>query len=336
MHGIVKVHRNSSCAPGFSLRLLTVLLCALLPMLLPALLLLEGPPASAAPRLLAFAGAALLGGGLAWLCGRTLLAGMADEADASGASAQAGEDCARREQQLLRSHGQLRALAARMESAREDERRRIAREVHDQLGQALTGLRFDIAWLAARVAEQPALCKKTEEMSGLVDEMVQAVRRIAMALRPVVLDDLGFVPAVEWQIQEFEARTHIRCEFRTTLAGVDLDPGKAITLFRVLQEALTNVARHAGASRVLVRLAREDDTLLFSIKDDGAGFDPQRVEARHSLGLLGMRERARLVGGSVSVAGRPGKGTEVTVRVPLFVEGALGPWASRDEEGRDP
>lgn len=331
----MKTRRRSSGTPGFSLRLLTVLLCAVLPMLLPALLFVEGPIASAAPRLLAFAGAALLGGGLAWVCGRALLAEMDHEAEAEDTGA--GEpDCARRERQLLRSHGQLRALAARMESAREDERRRIAREVHDQLGQALTGLRFDIAWLATRVAEQPALCKKTGEMSGLVDEMVQAVRRIAMTLRPVVLDDLGFVPAVEWQIQEFEARTHIRCEFRTSLAGLDLDPGKAITLFRILQEALTNVARHAGASRVLVRLAREDNNLLFSITDDGAGFDPQRVEARHSLGLLGMRERARLVGGSVSVAGRPGKGTEVAVRLPLFVGDTLAPWASRDEEEQGP
>jgi signal transduction histidine kinase len=335
MHGTVKARRNSPCVPGFSPRLLTVLFCAMLPMLVPVALFVQGPFASAAPRLLAFAAAALLGAGLAWVCARALLPGVIGEPQAAPA-AEDDVNCARREQQLLRSHGQLRALAARMESAREDERRRIAREVHDQLGQALTGLRFDIAWLQARVAEQPALCKKTGEMSGLVDEMVQAVRRIAMALRPVVLDDLGFIPAVEWQIQEFEARTHIRCEFRTSLAGVDLEPPKAITLFRILQEALTNVARHAGASRVLVRLTREDDTLVFSVNDDGAGFDPQRVEVRHSLGLLGMRERASLVGGSVSVAGRPGKGTEVTVRVPLFVDGPLGLWPSREGEGRDP
>jgi len=316
-------------APGFSLRLLVVVLCALLPAAVPALLLLDGPLAATA-----YLAAALLGGGLAWAAACTLLAPPRKAASGEGFP-EGDRPRGWWEDQLLRSHGHLRALAARTESAREDERRRIARDVHDQLGQALTGLRFDIAWLGARLEAQPALVAKTREMSALVDEMVQAVRRIAMALRPVVLDDLGFISAVEWQAQEFEARTQIRCEFRTALTRLDLEPTKAITLFRILQEALTNVARHAAARRVVIGLARDNDSLVFTVSDDGAGFDPRALDARHSLGLLGMRERARVVGGSVTVAGRRGKGTEVTVRVPLFVEvPTVAP--SLDEEERDP
>jgi PAS domain S-box-containing protein len=223
----------------------------------------------------------------------------------------------RAEQELMHSFDQLRALAARLQNAREEERTRIAREIHDELGQALTAIKID---LAALIRELPggsaAQLQRSQSILKLLDEAIQSVRRIATELRPGVLDDLGLAAAVEWAAEEFQARTGTNCE--VSLPGVDiaLDPERATALFRVLQETLTNIARHANATRVDVRLAQENQNLILEIHDNGQGIGEEHLSESRSLGILGMRERALLLGGELTISGEPGKGTTVRVRIP--------------------
>jgi PAS domain S-box-containing protein len=224
---------------------------------------------------------------------------------------------------LEQSRERLQRLAAGLLVAREEERATIARDIHDDLGQALTALKMDVKWIARRVgdavsgdAQAQAVEEKTQEMSALIDETIATVRRIGTELRPGVLDDLGLTAAVEWQVEEFERRSGIRC----TLDVVDtsaLDRDVATAAFRVLQEALTNVARHSGASRVVVRLAVGGSTLLLEVRDDGTGITPEKTANAQSIGLAGMRERAQLVGGSLTVSGSPGAGTCVRAEIPI-------------------
>lgn len=222
------------------------------------------------------------------------------------------------EEQLERSLEQLRALSARLQSVREEERTRIAREIHDELGQAMTGLKMDLAWLARQLpTDAPSLRQKVASMSHLVDETIQVVRRISTELRPGVLDDLGLLAALEWQAQDFQTRTGIRCRLVTTVEELELDADRSTALFRIFQETLTNVARHAQATEVTVRLDVCEDHLILEVKDNGVGISSQALADSHSLGLLGMRERALLFGGSVEVRGEPERGTTVTVRIPV-------------------
>jgi signal transduction histidine kinase len=217
---------------------------------------------------------------------------------------------------------QLRALSAHAESAREDERAGIAREIHDVLGQALTALKMDLAWLARRVSgdgvtEKAALVEKIGVMSQTTDEVIQQVRRISSELRPGVLDDLGLLAAIEWQAQEFEERTGTVCTVDSNLAESAVGRELATAAFRIFQEALTNVARHASAKQVDVRLLREGGTLRLQVRDDGRGITPTELRDPRSLGLLGMRERARRLGGTVSVAAATDGGTVVSLSAPL-------------------
>jgi PAS domain S-box-containing protein len=222
------------------------------------------------------------------------------------------------DEQLRRSREQLRALAAHLQSVREEERRRIAREVHDELGQVLTGMKYDLAWLARGLPEDSTdLQEKTRGLLALVDETIHTVRRIFTELRPSVLDELGLVAAIEWQGQEFQSRTGIACRVSTGLTDLSLDSQASTALFRICQESLTNVARHAQATRVTVRLSAEQDRLILSVEDNGKGITEQEQTRVTSFGLLGMQERAFLLGGELSVVGRPGAGTTVTVRIPL-------------------
>lgn len=223
------------------------------------------------------------------------------------------------EEQLERSLEQLRALSARLQSVREEERTRIAREIHDELGQAMTGLKMDLAWLARQLpTDAPSLRQKVGSMSHLVDETIQVVRRISTELRPGVLDDLGLLAALEWQAQEFQTRTGIRCRLTTNVEELELDTERSTALFRIFQETLTNVARHAQATEVTVRLDLCEAHLILEVKDNGVGISSQALTDSHSLGLLGMRERALLFGGSLDVRGEPERGTTVTVRIPLM------------------
>jgi signal transduction histidine kinase len=217
---------------------------------------------------------------------------------------------------------QLRALSAHVESAREEERTGIAREIHDVLGQALTAIKMDLAWLARRMAgdgavERPPLLEKIEVMSQTTDEVIQQVRRISAELRPGVLDDLGLLAAIEWQAQEFELRTGTVCTVESDLAESAIGRDLATAAFRIFQEALTNVARHASAKQVDVRLVQDGGTLQLDVRDDGRGITAEELADPRSLGLLGMRERARRFGGVVTVAVGPQGGTVVSLRAPL-------------------
>jgi len=222
---------------------------------------------------------------------------------------------------LRQSHEGLRALSARLHAAREEEGARIAREVHDQVGQMLTALRLDVGWLERQLqapapAAREALAGKLNDMSQLLDLASDAVHRIISELRPGILDELGLEAAVEWYVAEFEKRTGISCRLVSTMAGTALSPDQATALFRILQEALTNVARHAGATAVAIRLAAEDGRVTLEISDDGSGIPAEKIDDSRSIGLLGMRERAHALGGEVAIRPHPTKGTTVEVILP--------------------
>jgi len=221
------------------------------------------------------------------------------------------------EEKLRRSHDQLRALTGHLQFVREEERTRIAREVHDELGQALTGLKIDLAWLSGRLLGARGLKLKIKTMSGQIDGTIQAVRRIATELRPGVLDSLGLAAAIEWQAAEFQERTGIRCETNLDLPETIWEQEFSTACFRIFQETLTNIIRHASATHVEVRLAQRERELILTVRDNGRGITEKEIVQPRSIGLIGMKERAAQVGGEISFLGLPGHGTTVTLRVPL-------------------
>ena len=206
------------------------------------------------------------------------------------------------------------ALSERTEAIREDERTSIARELHDQLGQSLTALKLDISWLARRLAGDPRVVGKLEEMKQAADGIIQSVGRISAGLRPGILDLLGLEAAIKWQSDDFTKRTGIACELRARLDDLQLDGSLATAVFRIFQEALTNVTRHANASRVTVDLGLDGSMLVLEVADDGVGLPATGPRGR-SLGLLGMGERARRLGGDCVVRPREPSGTLVSLRV---------------------
>jgi signal transduction histidine kinase len=227
-------------------------------------------------------------------------------------------DRKRTEDEFRRSTDQLRELSARLQSVREEERTHIARVIHDELGQTLTGLKMDVAWLQRHLdRQQPALLEKTQAMSDLIDTTIQTVRRISSELRPGILDDLGLVATIEWQIQEFQTRSGIQGKLISALEETTLDADGATAAFRIFQEILTNVARHAQATQVEVTLEESALFLTLQVRDNGRGITESEIHSPKSIGLLGMQERARLRAGEVQFQGTPGKGTTVTVRLPL-------------------
>lgn len=227
-------------------------------------------------------------------------------------------DRVRAEEQLRASLDQLRALAARLQSVREEERTSIAREIHDELGQACTAIKMDLALIGHKVTKrQTRLRAKVDSAIQVVDGMIVTLRRIASELRPRTLDDLGLNAALEGQAQEFESRTRIRCRVTLPREPLVLDAERSTAIFRIFQESLTNVARHAHATRIEAQLAREGNHLVFQVRDNGKGFDPEEAKARKSLGLVGMQERALLLNGELKVEGVPGTGTTMTLRIPL-------------------
>ncbi|MBI4661130.1 MAG: response regulator [Verrucomicrobia bacterium] len=224
----------------------------------------------------------------------------------------------RAEERLRDSNEQLRALTVYLQYVREEERTRIAREVHDELGQALTGLKMDLAWLTSRLPKDlKPLATKASAMAAQVDSTIQTVRRIATELRPGILDDLGLVAAIEWQAHEFQTRTGIPCTVASTVHDPILDQDLNTAFFRIFQETLTNIIRHANAKQVEVRFQEMEGKLVLEVKDDGRGITEAEIGNTRSIGLLGMRERAGLLGGEVLVKGERGKGTTVTVTIPL-------------------
>jgi signal transduction histidine kinase len=224
----------------------------------------------------------------------------------------------RMEEELWQSQEQLRNLSVHIESLREAERTSIAREIHDELGQALTALKMDLSWLNKRLPEgQEALIKKTGEISSYIGNTIQTVKRISTELRPGVLDDLGLMAAVEWQVQQFQERSQIKCELTNEREDINLDRDLATGIFRILQETLTNVTRHANATEVKVNLKERDGQLVLQVSDNGKGITKKQIAHPKSFGLIGMRERARSWNGSVKIYGISGKGTKVTVSIPL-------------------
>ncbi len=223
------------------------------------------------------------------------------------------------EQRLRASEENLRALAAHLQSVREEERIHIAREIHDELGQALTGLKFDLNAFAKQF-EKDSSVVRAEKQHGLgasIDRIINSVRRIASGLRPEVLDEIGLAAAFEWQAREFQRRTGIRCHVSIPARFVDPDKERSTALFRVYQELLTNVARHANATRVNVTITEGDTSLGLAVEDNGRGIKEKEIESPRSLGFLGLRERVLAFGGSVEVKGNEGKGTRVSVSVPM-------------------
>lgn len=219
------------------------------------------------------------------------------------------------ERELRESRVQLRELAARQHKAREEERKHIARELHDELGQFLTALRMKISLLRVRFGEHDAeLTAHAKSMTELVDRNLQVVRDVAASLRPGALD-MGLQSALEWLVADFAGHVGIACVLDVIDREVDLDEMNATAIFRIVQESLTNVARHAGASRVTVTLDSEGAFCRVTVCDDGKGFDPG-LTRRTSLGLLGMRERVLMVGGELDIDSAPGRGTTLVVRVP--------------------
>lgn len=212
---------------------------------------------------------------------------------------------------------QLRALAARLQSVREEERKRVAREIHDQLGQALTAIKIEFNALVLEVpVDQKRHVKRTSSILKVVDETIRCVRRISTELRPGILDDLGLVAAIEWAGQEFEARIGTKCRLDLPEGDIAIDAERATAVFRIFQETLTNVARHAEASEITVRLTEEDRNLTLEVHDNGRGVPEDKLSQGQSLGILGMRERALLLGGELMIRGAPGQGTTVRVRIP--------------------
>jgi PAS domain S-box-containing protein len=224
----------------------------------------------------------------------------------------------RAEQQFRASLDQLRALAARLQSVREEERTSIAREIHDELGQVCTAIKMDLALIGRKANKrQTRLLAKVESATQLVDGMIVTLRRIASELRPRTLDDLGLLAALESQAQEFESRTGIRCRIVLPGEPLTLDADRSTAVFRIFQESLTNVARHSQATRVDARLEREANQLILQIHDNGRGFDSEEIKSRKSLGLVGMQERALLLDGELKIEGIPAAGTTLILRIPL-------------------
>jgi PAS domain S-box-containing protein len=223
----------------------------------------------------------------------------------------------RAEQELQHSLEQLRALAARLHSAREEERSRVAREIHDELGQALTAIKIDFASLLRDLGhDQGTTSPRSQSILRLLSQAIQSVRRIGTELRPGILDDIGLVAALEWAAEDFQTRTGTKCQITLPDVDIRLIPEHATALFRIFQETLTNVARHAEATQVDARLSKENSSLVLEIHDNGKGISEEGLSGKSSLGILGMRERALLLGGTLTISSTLGNGTTVRVLIP--------------------
>ena len=220
--------------------------------------------------------------------------------------------------ELKESSKQLQALAANLELAREEERTQIARELHDQLGQALTAMKFDLVWLSERLGKKDAgLAEKARTITAQMDTMIKSVRRIATELRPGMLDDLGLAASIEWQARDFQKRTGIVCTVIVPAEELHTARTQALALFRIFQEALTNVERHANAHHIDVKLSASPESTNLLVQDDGRGIQAQEIADLNSLGLMGMRERAKRLGGTFDIQGASGKGTLLSVTIPV-------------------
>jgi PAS domain S-box-containing protein len=222
------------------------------------------------------------------------------------------------EEALRRSRDELQALGAAAHMTREQEKSRFARELHDELGQLLTMLQMDVAWCKAALPYgNDAFDTRLDRMEQLLKSTIAATRRIAADLRPLMLDDLGLVPSLEWLVENFSQRTGIACTLSVGEDELALPKAHASAIFRIVQESLTNIAKHAEASHAEIALERDEDELVVRVADDGVGFSPLAPRKPGSLGLFGLRERASLMGGEASIISAPGEGTSIVVRLPV-------------------
>ncbi len=205
-----------------------------------------------------------------------------------------------------------------LQSVREKESTRIAMKIHDELGQSLTALQLDLAWLGSRLPPGDlTLTSKIQHMRELIDTTVESMHRISTELRPTLLDDLGLTAAMEWQLQEFRERTGIHYKARLNLKEGFIERELATALFRIFQEVLTNIARHAEATSIRVNLTKKGDGLYLDVSDNGKGITKEQIDNPKSFGIIGIRERVNFWGGAISITGKPGKGTDIKVRIPL-------------------
>lgn len=222
-----------------------------------------------------------------------------------------------------RAAGQLRLLAVHLQSVLEEERIRIAREIHDQIGQMMTAVKMDLSLMERKLRHNgspeslEALGKEIGATTKLVDDAIATMHEIVHELRPAVLDHLGLRAAIEWQLQDFQERSKIECDFDSDLDDSDIDPARSTALFRILQETLTNATRHAQATHIQASLGKQDHALILQVRDNGKGISKEQIENVKTFGLAGMRERALVFGGDVVIEGSPGEGTVVTVRIPV-------------------
>ncbi len=219
---------------------------------------------------------------------------------------------------IKKSEEQLRNLTTYLQRVGEIERTNIAREIHDELGQTLTVLKMDLSWLRKRLPEdQISVRERTDTMSQLINRTIQTVKKISTALRPGLLDDLGLAAAIEWQAEEFQQRTGIRCKITIEPKDITFDKDRNTAIFRILQETLTNVARHAEASEVKVSLKQRDGQIELKVRDNGKGITEEQISNPKSFGLIGIRERVKIFGGNNMMKGIADKGTVMTVKIPL-------------------
>lgn len=222
------------------------------------------------------------------------------------------------EENLKSSRNQLRALAAYLLSVRENERAVIARELHDEFGQALTSFHLGLTWISRKLTPgQQPLQEKIRSLSATTTSLIRSVKNIASELRPGALDELGLVKTLKSEAREFEGYTGIQCRFKTNTAKAKFDRSAAVAIFRIVQAALTNVARHAHASRALIALIKRKNGLILTVMDNGKGITRKLIHRRDSLGITGMRERALALGGTFTLGGSRSKGTILTVQIPL-------------------
>jgi signal transduction histidine kinase len=224
------------------------------------------------------------------------------------------------ETRLAQTHLQLRALASHLLSIQEEQQKRISREIHDELGQAMTALKLDLAWLLQQLNGQSVFQAKIQKMIPLVSDTISTIQRICAELRPGLLDDLGLEAALEWLVQEFGERTGLVCKLHIEPEELELPMDLSTTLFRICQESLTNIMRHAHAKQVNISLTRVDQMVSLRVQDDGKGISTDQINHPHSLGLMGIRERVLPWNGDVTISGQIGQGTTIFVQVSLEEE----------------
>ena len=225
------------------------------------------------------------------------------------------------DEEIKKYHNQLRELSEHVQTIQEDERAHIAREIHDELGQRLTGIKMDLSWISGKIpTDNKDISERLNSLNLLIDDTVQSVRKISSELHPAILDDLGLRAAMEWQISEFNRRSGIQCEFKMIEDEFNFNNTQQKAIFRIMQESLTNILRHAHAKHVSIILEKNEDGITFTIKDNGKGIKNYDENAPKSFGILSMKERAHSLGGILSISSKLNKGTTINLFIPNQME----------------